>query len=266
MNVRSDTLNAFSLVELSITLVILGLLIGGILAGQSLVRAAELRAIPTEYRRYITASHTFRDKYFAYPGDFRDATKFWGFAGTANAPGCISNSGISTITTGGTCDGNGDAKLTRVAAGNTSSEIFQFWRHLALAGLIEGTYSGISGAAVSGYEVSISENTPASRLANGGWSLQYLETGSVNYVYNINYQNAFYFGGSAVNLTTTPILTAEEAWNIDTKLDDGRPGRGKVIARNIIDCTTDSNMNNLDSSYALDRSGPVCAFMFPNIF
>lgn len=59
---------AFSLVELSIVLVILGLLTGGILAGQSLIRAAELRAVSTEYSRYITATQSFRDKYFAVPG------------------------------------------------------------------------------------------------------------------------------------------------------------------------------------------------------
>lgn len=55
----------FSLVELSIVLVILGLLTGGILAGQSLIRAAELRAVSTEYSRYATAVQSFRDKYFA---------------------------------------------------------------------------------------------------------------------------------------------------------------------------------------------------------
>ena len=59
----------FSLVELSIVLVILGLLTGGILAGQSLIRAAELRSISTDYSRYIAAVQAFRDKYFALPGD-----------------------------------------------------------------------------------------------------------------------------------------------------------------------------------------------------
>lgn len=45
---------AFSLVELSIVLVILGLLVGGVLSGQSLIRAAELRSISSEYSRYFT--------------------------------------------------------------------------------------------------------------------------------------------------------------------------------------------------------------------
>ena len=67
----------FSLVELSIVLVILGLLVGGVLSGQSLIRAAELRAATQEYQRYYTATQTFRDKYFAIPGDFNNAQAFW---------------------------------------------------------------------------------------------------------------------------------------------------------------------------------------------
>ena len=59
---------AFSLVELSIVLVILGLLVGSVLAGQSLIRAAELRSVATEYNKYVTASRTFRDRYFGLPG------------------------------------------------------------------------------------------------------------------------------------------------------------------------------------------------------
>lgn len=66
--------NAFSLVELSIVLVILGLLVGGILAGQSLIRASELRAVTSEQARIVTAIQAFRDKYFALPGDMRNAS------------------------------------------------------------------------------------------------------------------------------------------------------------------------------------------------
>ena len=68
----------FSLVELSIVLVILGLLTGGILAGQSLIRASELRAATAEYQRYATSIQSFRDKYMALPGDMTNATRFWG--------------------------------------------------------------------------------------------------------------------------------------------------------------------------------------------
>jgi Tfp pilus assembly protein FimT len=51
--------NGFSSVELAIVLVILGLLVGGILAGQSLIRAAEIRGITTDMTRFNTATQTF---------------------------------------------------------------------------------------------------------------------------------------------------------------------------------------------------------------
>ncbi|MBX9726410.1 MAG: prepilin-type N-terminal cleavage/methylation domain-containing protein, partial [Rickettsiales bacterium] len=103
---------AFSLVELSIVLVILGLLVGGVLSGQSLIRAAELRAVSTEYSRYVTSAQTFRDKYFALPGDMNNATRFWGNLGGTN---CTNSAGTSAVTTG-TCDGNGDGQVGVAAA------------------------------------------------------------------------------------------------------------------------------------------------------
>ena len=75
-NQKTSHISAFSLVELSIVLVILGLLVGGVLSGQSLIRAAELRSVTTEYSRYTTAISSFRDKYFALPGDMSNATSF----------------------------------------------------------------------------------------------------------------------------------------------------------------------------------------------
>lgn len=96
---------AFSLVELSIVLVILGLLTGGILAGQSLIRASELRAVVTEYERYIAASHTFRDKYMAIPGDMANATRFWGDDAALCADAGITNG------TPGTCNGNANGSI-----------------------------------------------------------------------------------------------------------------------------------------------------------
>ena len=64
------TKQAFSLVELSIVLVILGLLAGGVLSGQALIRAAELRSVTADYQRYTAAIMVFRDKYFSFPSLF----------------------------------------------------------------------------------------------------------------------------------------------------------------------------------------------------
>ena len=90
----------FTLVELSIVLVILGLLVGGVLSGQSLIRAAELRSITAQQQRFVTSINAFRDKYFALPGDMTNAQSFWGVA-NATPSTCYSTAGTGTQTCNG---------------------------------------------------------------------------------------------------------------------------------------------------------------------
>lgn len=232
---------AFSLVELSIVLVILGLLTGGILTGQSLIRAAELRSVTTEFQRYQTAIMTFRDKYFALPGDMRNATNFWESAG-----GTGSDATCQAViqTTTATCNGNGDGDIG-FDNPDFEAELFLLWKHLANAGLIEGSYTGTdrtNGGFPSYHAHKDQEragwNVPASRLGNaywladnkGGWNASMQNfygpyTSSAKPYYN----NSLYvfsadsnapFGGGP--------FTTEEIWNIDKKLDDGFPGSGRI--------------------------------------
>lgn len=260
-------MRGFSLVELSIVLVILGLLTGGILSGQSLIRAAEIRAVTTEYGTYATAVHTFRDRYMAIPGDFKDATKFWGKDNAA----CSGDTG--TASTPGTCNGNGNGMFTGALFGsaNTSSEVFQFWKQLSLAGLIEGSYSGLAGA-TSGASVVFGSNIPPSKLGNSGWSVNYLSAADNSAQYNMSYGNTFYFGlATTSSLTGGKALKPEEAWNIDTKVDDGRPAYGKVIARywNNECSGPDSgavNSSNFNASYRVSDSSLQCALHFRDSF
>lgn len=59
----------FTLIELSIVLVIIGLIVGGILIGRDMIRAAEIRSLISEKNQYIVATNNFRNKYNAMPGD-----------------------------------------------------------------------------------------------------------------------------------------------------------------------------------------------------
>lgn len=206
--------SGFSLVELSIVLVILGLLTGGILTGQSLIRAAELRAVTSEYQRFATAIGSFRDKYFALPGDFNKASDFgWG-----------------------SLNGVRDGKILNSSTAG-SNEISTFWIHLQKAGLAEGSYTNIGGTALTG-----GTNRPVSKLNNAGWNVAYL--GSVpntgvadagdtdpdpSTFYASNYGNVLLFGTGTDSLFPTGALRSEEAWNIDTKMDDGKPDLGAVL-------------------------------------
>ncbi|MBN8542706.1 MAG: prepilin-type N-terminal cleavage/methylation domain-containing protein [Alphaproteobacteria bacterium] len=218
----------FSLVELSIVLVILGLLTGGILAGQSLIRASELRAVTTEVARYTTAAQTFRDKYFSLPGDTRDATRFW--LRMTNTADCVTNSSAA-VNAAGSCDGDGDGMVEVAGAASQSGEMHQYWRQLALSGLIEGTYTGTA-TATSASHVSVGSNAPRSKLGQAGWGVVWYGTTSDAARFTSNYGNVYTFGAtSGTSENDGVVLKAEEMWNIDTKMDDGRPAYGTVISR-----------------------------------
>lgn len=246
--------SAFSLVELSIVLVILGLLTGGILSGQSLIRAAELRALSTDISKYKTAVYTFRDKYFALPGDIANAASFWG----TDSLGCPSGGGTT-----GTCNGNGDGMITIWPAAN-NTERYRVWQHLVYAGLIEGSYTGVAGPAPhagNGTDDVIGVNLPQSKLENGGFALFYNSNGSGFYNMPNGAGHSMIFG-KAVHATFKVlqgrIIMAEELWNIDTKLDDGRPDNGFIQANPgyIGQCTTSATS---PADYILSSTVKNCA-------
>ncbi len=257
---------AFSLVELSIVLVILGLLAGGVLSGQSLIRASQLRAVNAEYQQFSTVTMTFRDKYLAIPGDIANATAFWGKDNVA----CTGDSG--TAKTPGTCNGDGDGNLEFAADVSETAEMFQFWKQLQLAGLVQGTYTGLSGTG-SKWEAVPGSNVPSSKMNQATWTAannnQFV--GSA-YSYKFDYKNFFFFGkASDPALANVAVLKPEEAWNLDTKFDDGKPGSGKVIAMYWDDeCAAaddgSSANDDLASSYRLQESGILCALFFPQAF
>ena len=259
--------SGFSLVELSIVLVILGLLVGGILAGQSLIRASELRSVTTQHSRFITAIHSFRDKYFALPGDFTKATDFWGTA--ANCPGNASQGSTSALT----CNGNGDGMIMTSAP--NSNETYRFWQHLANAGLIEGTYSGVTGD--DSYSLTTaSTNSPSGKLNNSLWQIWHVDNSGAPayaaYMWAINFRNHFILGGArSASLPRTPIMSPGEAWNIDTKMDDGRPGRGKVVSNAVPSastgyCSEAASTSDFNAAYDLDTAGNQCFLVFPDAF
>ena len=158
----------FTLLELSIVLVIIGLLIGGIFVGQSLIHTAQLNAVVSEFNRYQTAVQNFKQQYQALPGDMNNATSFWGIAGgsTGNDTTCM----WTTSTTPATCNGNNDGVIDTAISGDNYDESLRFWQHLANAKMIEGftSYSGPTANAVIG------TNLPASKYGNSvGWFVYY---------------------------------------------------------------------------------------------
>ena len=242
-----DFRRAFSLVELSIVLVILGLLVGGVLSGQSLIRASELRSVTREYNQYYTAVQSFRDKYFMLPGDITNATQFWGLL-DADPSTCAN----TASTDARTCNGDGNGLIDDSTG---SYEHARAWQQLANAGLIEGRYEGNNDSCAD-------RLCPKSKVAKTEefWGLRFFNPLSGSFV--IEYGNSFQLGDGWQDP-----LRPEEAWNIDTKMDDGRPATGKVVLNgDLAACTNTAVNTNLAANYLLTSSTKACGLFFRQQF
>ena len=167
--------HGFTLVEMSIVVIILGLLVGSILSGRALMRASELNSIAVSYQVYKNAVKSFRVQYYSLPGDMANATSIWGYTGGA---GCTNSSGTAS-TSPGTCDGDGDGFIEYGATASRAGEAFQGWRQLALGSFIDGSYTGIAGTPADGtygaVKYDIGTNGPNSKIDLVGWSLSYFD-------------------------------------------------------------------------------------------
>lgn len=185
----------FTLVELSIVLVIIGLIVGGVLVGQDLIKAAQVRAVVSQLQQYDAAINTFRSKYDGLPGDFTRAVAF--NLGTAVANG----------------NGNGLIDNLGTPLASFQTEAQQIWHQLSAASLIGGNY--LASGAVMGTDF------PENKLKKGG-IVAFSRPGS-----SLNY---YAVGIGSTGFTYGAGLTPSEAFGIDSKLDDGAPLTGIVRA------------------------------------
>jgi prepilin-type N-terminal cleavage/methylation domain-containing protein len=110
----------FTLIEIAIVLVIIGLLLGGVLKGQELITSARVRNLISAQDGVKAAFFGFQDRFRAYPGDYSQATQN------------IAN--MTTTCGGGNGDGNG------VITNGTIPESILAWEHLSKAGFITGAF------------------------------------------------------------------------------------------------------------------------------
>ena len=115
----------FTLVEIAIVLVIIGLLLGGVLKGTELIENSKVKRAASELNGVAAAYHSYIDRYSRVPGDD-------GLVGTLQARG----GAWSQVTQGG--DGNGVLRSNRNEAFNGGGEGTAFWQHLKAAGFIKG--------------------------------------------------------------------------------------------------------------------------------
>ena len=261
----------FSLVELSVVLVIIGVLIGGLLGAQNLIRSNELRSVTTDVARITAAINAFTDKYQGKPGDLKNATNYWGAAHATPAT-CITTIGTGTQTCNGTGEGQIGIDDTTGAPTYTGFEYegFRAWQQLANAGLIEGSYTGVSSGGA--YGAIPGTNVPMSKISGVGYHLQDAitmgggATGPYPFTHAFNSMDSgaylAYGRSEAGNITRAPFLTADEARAIDKKTDDGYPSTGNYISWRAAanpSCTTSNTYQT--SRYAATNPGHSCSFI-----
>ncbi len=123
--------SGFTLVEIAIVLVIIGLLLGGVLKGQELINSAKVKNMVNDFRTVSSLVYSYQDRFKAFPGDQLQAQLDNSFGAAASAVVC-------TPTAAAHCDpGNaridGDWNSTTV-----TDETYVFWQHVRLANLASG--------------------------------------------------------------------------------------------------------------------------------
>jgi len=112
----------FTLVEIAIVLVIVGLLIGGVLKGQEMITNAKLKRIESDNAGIAAAMFSYQDRYLQLPGDDINAdTRFTMFAAQA-----------------ATINGDSDGSISGAWIGVANTETSNFWKHLRASGLVPG--------------------------------------------------------------------------------------------------------------------------------
>jgi hypothetical protein len=190
------------------------------------------------------------------------ATSFWGDDNTNCPDAAIANG------TPGTCNGNGDGVMNDPAGASQSGEIFRFWQQLALAGLVEGTYSGLAGSGGATHGVS-GTNIMPSKAPGVAWAINYSSpafAGS-SASYQMFFGNNFFVGApTSTTHASGTIFKPEEVWNIDTKTDDGMPATGRLILTYWTQCSTSASKTDFAGAYRLDNTNPQCAIRFVRLF
>jgi len=230
----------FTLVELSIVLVIIGLLIGGILVGQSLISSAKIKAQVQQIQQFDIATSTFKAKFAQIPGD------------------CSSCNHASTLST---TEGDNDGKLEDSFSASPGigyyPEPLSFFVDLYTMGIIKDRYANN----VS-YVVAVGKNSeiPEAAIGRGGLIVAGNTLGDVYYTFTPILANNTDVGYSF--MMSSGNLSPEEAAALDSTIDDGLPGTGSVVAT-----TQNVRWNATSIPFTLDSTNASCINTgAPNIY
>lgn len=231
----------FTLVELAVVMIIIGLLIGGILKGQELITNARVTTTASQVESFSAAYNGFRDQFNAVPGDMSNAVARIADCATINA--CADGNGNGTLAVG-------------VGAVPAADEGVFFFGQLLAAGLLTGLDGSNTGAA------------PAAGITNPSAPIGGAFTaGDSRTAISGNLSESNLRGG--VHIVLTDVITAalavgvgpmtnSQAANIDRRIDDGAPTTGSFVADN--DCNLGAAGTLYDETAASIANGCSIAY------
>ncbi len=227
----------FTLIEMSIVLVVIGLVVGGIFVGNTLIEQARLRQQTAQLTELHSSINTFYTKYSYLPGDLPDASTYLsGAAGSGNGDGIV----ISLSMAGGAWP-----------PWRSDAEICYFFNHLALAKLVDGQHRGyVSGNWPGGFgygnvinerklfedlflRASIGDNNYIFPFSG---NMNISDAATYNWDRLLNKPFLFYQIGEFAALNSSEIgprnsISPNLLGQFDAKIDDGLPNDGYIRAR-----------------------------------
>lgn len=121
----------FTLVEIAIVLVVIGLMLGGVLKGQELINSAKVKSLSNDFRTLSTLVYGYQDRFRAFPGDQTQGQLDTSFGANA-ASACTPAAAGLCAPNNGRLDGEWNAQAV-------TAETFTFWQHVRLANLATGS-------------------------------------------------------------------------------------------------------------------------------
>jgi len=230
----------FTLVELAVVMIIIGVLIGGVLKGQEMIQGARVTKTASNLESFTAAHNIFYDQFGALPGDIN---------GLGRLPGCT----LANFCASGNLDTVVGVPIDN-ANNNTAGELaesIQYWKHLAMTGIISGVNPAASNIPANS---SIGQSHPGTPL------------GGVYNAFETDPAGFNDYGAPGVNIVITQMpnvtttagafLSMMHVSQIDLRLDDGAPNTGTVTAEyQSQNCDNGNGPNAPQNQYTGDPTG-----------